>query len=96
MASDYYIVTCHHLILAPTYDHPLTENRKIKVQHRMAVVQLQDLTSDEELCRVSQTSSCNSSERAHKVAKAYIIDDDSCFGIGALGKTYLKRYTCDM
>lgn len=52
MASEAYeyIVTCHHLILALPYHYPLIENRKIKVQHRLAVTQLQDLTSDEELC----------------------------------------------
>jgi hypothetical protein len=34
----------------------------------MAIVQLQDLTSDDELCRVSQISSRSSSDTAHKVA----------------------------
>ncbi|KAL7492335.1 hypothetical protein ACHAWT_005031, partial [Skeletonema menzelii] len=41
---------------------------RIKIQHRMAVVKLQDVTSDDELCRISQISSRRTSERAHQVA----------------------------
>ena len=48
---------------------------KIKLQHRMAVTQLQDITSDEELCRISQITSRESCERAHKIAKTLIALD---------------------
>ena len=48
---------------------------RIKLQHRMAVIELQDLKSDNELCHMSQISSRLSSERAHKVAKELVALD---------------------
>ena len=64
-------ITRHHLTsCTPTAYQILThaDSRKIRLLHRMAIVQLQDLTSDDELCRISQISSRSSSETAHKVA----------------------------
>ena len=68
------LVSCNvsHRLILVLHTHIksliLADNRKIRVQHRMAIVQLQDLTSDDELCRVSQISSRSSSDTAHKVA----------------------------
>ena len=42
------------------------------MRHRVAVLRLQDVASDDELRRISETLSSRSSERAHTLAREWI------------------------
>ena len=53
----------------------LSECTRTMQLHRMAVLRLQDVKDDDELCQILQKISSCSSERARTLAKAWIIMD---------------------
>ena len=59
---------------APSLDNhyrtPFAGNWRIKLYHEMAILELQELTDDDELCRISQRFSSQDSEKAYMRAKA--------------------------
>jgi hypothetical protein len=54
---------------------PFAERSRIVKLHTMIVVRLQEVKDDEELCQISQNLSSRCFERAHTLAKAWIIMD---------------------
>ena len=51
------------------------ERSRIVKLHTMIVVRLQEVKDDEELCQISQNLSSRCFERAHTLAKAWIVMD---------------------
>jgi hypothetical protein len=54
----------------------VTERGRIMLLHRMAIVRLQGEKDDDELGQISQRLSSLGSERAHTLAKAWIVLDN--------------------
>jgi len=58
--------------------NPIEAKRRGRIVqlHRMAVIRLQEVIDDDELCHLSQRLSSRCFERAHTLAKAWIVMDN--------------------
>jgi hypothetical protein len=65
------------LLLSKTSLFSLAEDKRTVVIHRMAIVRLQDVKDEDELCQISERLSSWGSSRAHALAKEYFALDNS-------------------